>query len=215
MGQKLKVIFPVSDRTIDATVDYIDKAIDSDSRSAKFRTTIDNPDGRLKAGMFVRVELEIPPRPGRTLIPRVAMVSVDRFDYVFVKKPGRTDQFERRQIFVGKENNDVVIVAEPSKDHPGLMPGEEVVTTGSLILEQMYEDRVMTEGSLLASGPEEARIKPLDHATPVIVNRAPTVMPLKSHSARAADPWRRKIRQSHVAQRLFRRAVTLRDPRDR
>ena len=114
VGQKLKIIFPFSDRTIDATVDYIDKAIDSDSRSAKFRTTIPNPEGRLKAGMFVRMLLEIPPKPGQTVIPRIAMVSVDRYDYVFVKKPGKANQFERRQIVVVKENNDVVIVAEPS-----------------------------------------------------------------------------------------------------
>ena len=65
VGQKLKIIFPFSDRTIDAKVDYIDKAIDSDSRSAKFRTTITNPEGKLKAGMFVRMLLEIPPKTGQ------------------------------------------------------------------------------------------------------------------------------------------------------
>ena len=54
------MIFPFSDRTIDAKVDYIDKAIDPDSRSAKFRTAIGNPDGKLKAGMFVRVLVFIP-----------------------------------------------------------------------------------------------------------------------------------------------------------
>ena len=51
--QKLRVIFPFSDRTIDATVSYIDKAIDADSRSAKFRTSIQNPEGKIKAGTFV------------------------------------------------------------------------------------------------------------------------------------------------------------------
>ncbi len=88
VGQDVKVIFPFSDRTMPAKVDYIDKAIDSESRSAKFRTTIPNPEGRLKAGMFVRVWVELPPKPGRTVIPRAAMVSVDRSDYVFVRKPG-------------------------------------------------------------------------------------------------------------------------------
>ena len=39
IGQALNIIFPFSDRTIDAEVKYIDKAIDADSRSAKFRTT--------------------------------------------------------------------------------------------------------------------------------------------------------------------------------
>jgi RNA polymerase sigma factor (sigma-70 family) len=58
LGQKLTVIFPVSNQKIDAVVNYIDKAIDADSRSAKFRTTISNPGGQFKAGMFVRLVLE-------------------------------------------------------------------------------------------------------------------------------------------------------------
>ena len=76
--------------TFDAKVEYIDKAIDTDSPSAKFRTSIPNPEGRLKAAMFVKVLLEIPPKPGQTVIPRGAMVSVDRVDYVFVKQSGKT-----------------------------------------------------------------------------------------------------------------------------
>jgi cobalt-zinc-cadmium efflux system membrane fusion protein len=174
VGQSLKVIFPFSGRTIKANVDYIDKAIDADSRSAKFRTTIPNPDGQLKAGMFVRMMLEIPPTEGRTLIPRISMVSVDRFDYVFVKKEGKPNQFERRQIFVAKESNDVVIVEAPSKDHPGLTPGEQVATTGSLILEQMFEDRVMTEGTFLFSGTEEGHVDPLNLTNAVISSGAAT-----------------------------------------
>jgi cobalt-zinc-cadmium efflux system membrane fusion protein len=157
------VIFPFSDRTIDAKVDYIYKSIDSDSRSARFRSSIPNPEGRLKAGMFVRVLLDLPPKPGRTVIPRSAMVSVDRFDYVFVKKPGKLDQFERRQIFVSIEKNDLVIVAQPSQDHLGLTPGEEIVTTGSLILEQMFEDGVMADGALLATQGGEGPVNPFSH----------------------------------------------------
>jgi cobalt-zinc-cadmium efflux system membrane fusion protein len=168
VGQRLKVIFPFSDRTIDGAVNYIDKAIDAESRSAKFRTTIRNPGGELKAGMFVRMTVDIPPVAGRTVIPRVAMVSVDRFDYVFVRKAGKPDQFERRQIFVAKESNDVVIVDAPSKEQPGLKAGEEVATTGSLILEQMFEDRVMTEGTFLFSRTEEGHPDPMDNSNAVI-----------------------------------------------
>ena len=158
VGQKLKVIFPYSDRTVDAEVTYVDKAIDPESRSAKLRTAIRNPDGKLKAGMSVRVLLKIPPKKGRTSIPRSAMVTVDRFDYVFIKKPGTADQFERRQIFTANEMHDVVIVAEPSRDHPGLTPGQEVVTTGSLILEELFEERDMTEGGFLASREGDSKV---------------------------------------------------------
>jgi cobalt-zinc-cadmium efflux system membrane fusion protein len=170
VDQKLHIIFPFSNRAVDARVDYIDKAIDIDSRSAKFRTAIANPEPRFKAGMFVRMLLEIPPKSGQTLIPRIAMVSVDRYEYVFVKKPGKGHRFERRQLVVVKESNDVVIVAEPSARNAGLTPGEEVVTTGSLILEQMYEDRVMTEGGLAAAGPEEDPTNTLSRSSPVVIS---------------------------------------------
>ena len=154
LGQSLKVIFPYSATNIDAKVEYIDKAIDPDTRSAKFRTSIPNLERRLKAGMFVRVLLAIPPRANQTVIPRGAMVSVDRVDFVFVKKPGTELKFERRPIVVAKENNDFVLVAAADKENKELLAGEEVVATGSLILEQMYEDRVMVEGEFLSTQPE-------------------------------------------------------------
>jgi cobalt-zinc-cadmium efflux system membrane fusion protein len=145
LNQSLRIVFPYADRTLLAKVEYIDKAIDPDTRAARFRTSIPNRGGAFKAGMFVRVLLEIPPIPGRTVIPRTAMVSVDRNDFVFVKKEGSTDRFQRKQIIVAKESNDEVIVGEPTKDHAGLKPGEEVVTNGSLLLEQMYEDLLADE----------------------------------------------------------------------
>jgi len=164
VGQTLTVVFPYSSLTIDAKVEYIDKAIDMDTRSAKFRASIPNPERRLKAGMFVRVLLEVSPKPGQTVIPRGAMVSVDRVDYVFAKQPGKTDKFERRPIIVATENNDFVVVSPPSPGNPELKPGDEVVATGSLIVEQMYEDRVMVEGEFLSTQPElDEKIVPLDH----------------------------------------------------
>jgi cobalt-zinc-cadmium efflux system membrane fusion protein len=125
VGQTLKVIFPFSDSEpeIVAKVDYIDKAIDPDTRSAKFRSTITNPGGRVKAGAFVKVQVQIPPRSGRTVIPRAAMVSVDRSDYVFVRKPGKANVYERRSIVTAKESNDIVIVAAPAEGHRELLPG--------------------------------------------------------------------------------------------
>jgi membrane fusion protein, heavy metal efflux system len=173
VGQNLRVIFPFSDRSIPSKVEYIDKAIDSESRSAKFRSSINNPEVQLKAGMFVRVWVELAPKQGSTVIPRTAMVSVDRSDYVFIKKPGTTNTFERRPIFVEIEKNDIAIVAEPSEGHHGLIPGEEVVTTGSLILEQMYEDREMGEGGFLASQEGNKSIASLNHPNLSIVPSPP------------------------------------------
>src|SRR5262249_20244492 len=150
--------------TIAAKVDYIDKAIDTDSRSMRFRCTIPNPESHFKAGMFVRVWVELAPKPGSITIPRAAMVSVDRSDYVFVRKPGDIDRFERRSIFVAVEKNDVVILEESAKGR-GLVPGEQVVTLGSLILEQMYEDAMMGEGDLFMSQSGGDPTVSLNHST--------------------------------------------------
>ncbi len=161
VNQVLKVIFPFSNREVTSKIAYIDQTIDPNTRSAKFRTTIQNRDGRLKAGEFVKVQVQIPPKPGQTVIPRSAMVSVDRQDYVFVLKPGKVKTFERRPILAAKESNDVVVVARPSEGHRELQPGEEVATLGSLILEKMFEDRLMAEGGLLVSDPSHEQH---DHA---------------------------------------------------
>ncbi len=160
LGQTLKVIFPfsIAEREVTAKIGYIDKAIDPDTRSARFRATIQNPSGRVKAHAFVKVLVQIPPTEGCTVIPRTSMVSVDRTDYVFIRKPGKGNVFERRPIVTAKESNDVVIVAAPAAGHPEVKPGEQIVTTGSLILEQMYEDRLMAEGSLLVSQPGQERL---------------------------------------------------------
>jgi cobalt-zinc-cadmium efflux system membrane fusion protein len=144
VGQNLRVIFPYINRSIPAKVEHIDKAIDPDSRTVKFRTSVPNLEKRLRASMFVRVVLEIPPSGNRTVIPRVAMVSLDPDNYVFVRKPGSADAFQRRLIMVAQEDSEKVIV-EPADGQAGLQPNEKVVTTGSLILEQAYEDRVVTD----------------------------------------------------------------------
>ncbi len=155
IGQTIRVIFPYSDQTISAEVRGIDKAIDPETRSARFRTSIPNPGRRFKAGMFVRVLLEVPPRPGETVIPRESMVSIDRVDFVFVQQPGPERRFERRNILVSKETSDWVIVARETSEHPGLVVGETVAVNGSLILEQMYEDRLIVEGKTSTARPRD------------------------------------------------------------
>jgi len=132
--QEVDVVFPFTGLKFAERVDYVDKQVDPSTRSIRFRTSIPNSEGQLKAGMYVRVDLKIPPLPGNTSIPRVAMVAADSANYVYVRKPGHADQFERRRIKVAQETRDHVIVST------GLQPGEEVVTNGSLILDQLYED---------------------------------------------------------------------------
>jgi cobalt-zinc-cadmium efflux system membrane fusion protein len=137
IGQDWEIYCPFLSQTIRTKIQSITSDVDADTKTIRIRSQIKNIGGRMKAGMLVSSVVEIPPRMGITVIPRLALVSTDGTDYVYVRKPGRgkgPDRFERRRIHVAEEHNDIVYVSE------GLQAGEEVATRGSEILAQMYED---------------------------------------------------------------------------
>src|SRR5262249_28685645 len=131
VGQTMEIQFPYLAKRIQGRVDYVASEVSKDTRAVKIRATIPNPDARLKSDMLVKPLLEIPPVPGYTIIPRLAMVSISGSEYVFVQQPssegtaaeGKTaDRFERVRVRVAQENTDTVVVAS------GLKPGQTVVT---------------------------------------------------------------------------------------
>lgn len=139
LGQRLTIQFPFLDRAFAGTVEYVATEVSKESRAVLVRASIPNPDRTLKADMLVRAVLEVPPVGGQTVIPRVSLVMLHGDSFVFVRSPateesGGPKRFERRRVVIAQENTDRVIV------HEGLKPGEEVVSTGSLILAQRHED---------------------------------------------------------------------------
>ena len=134
LGQSWEIRFPFLEQKLQGKVEYISNRVDPNSHAVRVRTSIPNPEGRLKSDMLVRGMLEIPPAPGRTVIPRTALVVEDGSYYVFVPVTGKPDTFERRVVGVAQEKDDHAVIDS------GLKEGEEVVSVGSLILSQIYED---------------------------------------------------------------------------
>ena len=166
LGQDWVINCPFAGTTYRAKVESITSEIDKDTKTVRIRTTIGNPENRIKADMLVTGYVEIPPpaQHGHTVIPRLAMVSVDGGDYAFVQVPNKDPsesssasasakdaptRFERRLIRVIHEGSDGVIVAEGTRPGEGLKADEQVATKGSLLLQQMYEDAATLE----AGGP--------------------------------------------------------------
>jgi cobalt-zinc-cadmium efflux system membrane fusion protein len=153
-GQTMVIQFPFMPQRIHGSVDFVDTEVSKETRAVRVRATIPNRDASLKSNMLVKAMLEVPPVPGQTVIPRLAMVSISGDEYVFVRRPRPTpsgsdrskgvDKFERRKIDVAQENSDHVVVRS------GLKAGEEVVANGSLILSQLYEDKRITVAGLPA-----------------------------------------------------------------
>jgi cobalt-zinc-cadmium efflux system membrane fusion protein len=145
LNQEMEIRFPYLDRTLVGKVEYVANEVSKDTRAIQIRSSIPNIDGKLKAAMLIRATLKIPPEPGQTVIPRLAMVVMNGNEYAFVQKEtgknpsGANEvlQFERRQLVVAEERDDHVVVKS------GLKPGDHVTSSGSLVLAQLYEDQQM------------------------------------------------------------------------
>jgi membrane fusion protein, heavy metal efflux system len=134
LGQSWEIRFPFLEEKLQGKVEYISNRVDPKSHAVRVRTSIPNPDGRLKSDMLVRGMLEIPPKPGRTVVPRTALVVDDGRYYVFVRVAGKSETFERRVVGVAQEKDDYVVIDS------GLNSGEEVVSVGGLVLAQIFEE---------------------------------------------------------------------------
>jgi membrane fusion protein, heavy metal efflux system len=134
LGQKWDVWFPNLDMKVGGTIEHIAARFDANTRTLKIRASIPNPNSKLKADQRVRATLEIPAQPGQTVIPRNALVVINGEYACFVQSAQHPDKFRRQPIEIDQENHDIVVVRR------GLSPNEKVVTNGSLILSQLYED---------------------------------------------------------------------------
>ena len=134
-GFTWEVHFPFTRESVAGRVEYVSNQVDPQTHAVRIRGSIPNADGHFKSDQLVRVIVKCPPTPGNTVIPRRAVVTNAGDCFVFVRRPGTDGTFERRSVTLEHEFSDEVIVAE------GLKPGEEVVTTGSLVITQIYEDR--------------------------------------------------------------------------
>ena len=151
LGQSWEIGFPFLADTALGKVEYISNRVDPSTHAVRIRTSIPNLQSRLKSDMLVRGILAIDPVPGRTVIPRTALVVDAGKSFVFVRNPQHADHFERRLVDVAQEKDDHAVIAQ------GLKEGEEVVWVGGLLLAQVHDDL-----KLVASGAPVAPVEGAD-----------------------------------------------------
>jgi len=108
-----------------ATLDAIDPLIDANGRSLAVRAKLDNADGALRPGMFVRVRLIFASRENVLTIPEQALVPAAQGTTVFVVTD---DKVKQTPVKAGQRNAGSVEIVE------GLQAGDRVVTAGQLKL---------------------------------------------------------------------------------
>lgn len=114
------------------TISVIEPSIDATTRNFRARARVDNPDGKLRAGMFARVSIKRPGTDSVLAIPRTA-VSYDSFGTSIYLIQSAEDDPEKlvvnqRFIRLGKARGDFVEVLD------GLEEGDEIASGGLLKL---------------------------------------------------------------------------------
>ena len=126
------------DKVFTGKITYVGDVLDPDSRTAKLRCVVLNPDGRLKLEMFATVEIPLPVREEAIVVPAAAVQVVGDLQVVFVQK-GET-QFEKRVIETGERSGDWIEIRS------GLRPGERVVTMGAFYVKSaLLKDQISGE----------------------------------------------------------------------
>lgn len=126
--------------TIRGTVSYIDPNLREETRSARVRISVTNPNEVLKVGMFCQVD--ITPNTSATthqlMVPEAAIQRLGEKSVVFVEQGSGT--FAVREITVGEKVDDRRVVLS------GIAAGDRVVTSGSFVVKSQLLKSEFAEG---------------------------------------------------------------------
>lgn len=128
IGQPLHVRIEGVERPFDGEITGIDPRVDPASRMVSVRGAIENADGGLTPGQFVRIEIDLPEEADVIALPQTAVVSSLYGDFVYLVRPREDDaeRLEARQSFVrvGRRSGGLVEIES------GVEAGARVVAGG-------------------------------------------------------------------------------------
>jgi cobalt-zinc-cadmium efflux system membrane fusion protein len=126
-GDKVRVVTNIEGvNSRDATVHFAGREVDPATNAIPLVALIENADGRLRPGMFVRVAIPVTDVRQALTIPEASLLEHDKACFVFV--PVGENQFQRVDIETGVRTNGLVEVLA------GLKSGDKVVSEGGFIL---------------------------------------------------------------------------------
>lgn len=131
IGHKVAITVDAFESTpFAATISAINSEVDPATRNVFVQATIANPKEQLRAGMFARVEVQMPKAEALVVVPATAISYASYGNSVFIvekmKDKDGTEFLGVRQQFVklGATRGDLVAITE------GVKPGETIVSVG-------------------------------------------------------------------------------------
>lgn len=105
-------------------ISAIEPAVDTQTRNALLRATLENPDGRLHAGMFTEIRVQLPARNEFIVIPLAAVTYSPFGDSVYVLTGDTEPVAHNLYVETGEVRGNLVTISS------GLHAGDTVVTAG-------------------------------------------------------------------------------------
>ncbi len=106
-------------------VGYVDPQVNEQTRTAKVRVEVPNPDGRLRLSMYVDVRIAGPEGAETVLVPRESVQLLGDRSVVYLVNPTEKGRFVERDVTPGRRIGEEMEVLE------GLHAGDAVVAQGS------------------------------------------------------------------------------------
>jgi cobalt-zinc-cadmium efflux system membrane fusion protein len=126
------------DEAFQGRLDFVDRTMDETTRTVKARITLDNPNGKLKPGMFASVRLAVGHENQKIAVPESAVLSDEGRDFVFVHH--RDGYFVRRPVKKGQSTGELVEIRS------GLDAGQTIAVAGAFLLKSDVLRAKMGEG---------------------------------------------------------------------
>ena len=124
IGDKVDVrVTPYPEEVFHATVHVVSPRIDPATRTLRVKALVENPERKLRPGLFARADLGVAVREKVPMIPEQAVLQRSDGSVVFVVRNG--NRAERRQVRLGVFRDGLAEVVE------GVAVGEQVIVRGS------------------------------------------------------------------------------------
>jgi Cu(I)/Ag(I) efflux system membrane fusion protein len=150
--------------TFEGKVAFIDPVVDPQTRTAQVRVEVENPDRKLRPGMWTEATVLANDAVGADdepplVIPESAPLFSGRRSIVYVEVPDReVPTYEAREVKLGAKVGHVFPVIA------GLEAGEQVVIHGAFVLDA---DLQIRGGKSLMTRPDDSAMRPIDRAIQV------------------------------------------------
>lgn len=126
------------------TLTFIDNQVQDQSGTVKLRATLSNASRHFWPGQFVNMRLILNVEKNAVLVPATAQQYGQSGSFVYVVKSDSTA--ELRPVVLGQRQGDMIVVEK------GVSAGENVITTGQMLVIPGAPVHVMSEGNAAAAG---------------------------------------------------------------